>query len=87
MSTTPSRSFRDARPPSLAPEKLWDAEKRWVSLQPYLLSKGYELRPRYRPDWVPSWTLTGADPDDCEDSLNSLVSRLLTSQDISRSAH
>ncbi|KAG6807275.1 hypothetical protein H0H92_008163, partial [Tricholoma furcatifolium] len=27
----------------------------WVKYQPFLLSKGYKLRPRYDPNWVPSW--------------------------------
>ncbi|KAG6808910.1 hypothetical protein H0H92_002387, partial [Tricholoma furcatifolium] len=27
----------------------------WVEHQPYLLSRGYQLRPRYRPEWIPSW--------------------------------
>ncbi|KAG6871495.1 hypothetical protein C0992_011122, partial [Termitomyces sp. T32_za158] len=34
---------------------LWINEVFWADLQPYLLSCGYQLRPRYRPDWVPSW--------------------------------
>ncbi|KAG8724770.1 hypothetical protein FRC09_014406 [Ceratobasidium sp. 395] len=59
------------------PEERSDAENRWVSFQPYLLSKGYQLRPRYRPDWVPSWKATGASPYDCEDSTNSLPVRVL----------
>jgi hypothetical protein len=31
-------------------------EERWVDLYPFLLSKGYQLRPRYDPKWVPSWS-------------------------------
>ncbi|KAG9124820.1 hypothetical protein FRC07_010120 [Ceratobasidium sp. 392] len=58
-------------------EERSDAENRWVSMQPYLLSKGYQLRPRYRPGWVPSWKNTGASPYDCEDSINSLPVRVL----------
>jgi hypothetical protein len=27
----------------------------WVDQQPFILSCGYALRPRYRPGWVPSW--------------------------------
>ncbi|KAF8518184.1 kinase-like domain-containing protein [Gautieria morchelliformis] len=27
----------------------------WVKYQPYLHSRGYQLRPRYRPGWVGSW--------------------------------
>ncbi|RDB27848.1 hypothetical protein Hypma_002137 [Hypsizygus marmoreus] len=32
-----------------------EVELFWVSLQPFLLSHGYRLRPRYHPHWVPSW--------------------------------
>ncbi|QRV87097.1 kinase domain protein [Ceratobasidium sp. AG-Ba] len=59
------------------PEERSDAEMRWVSLQPYLLSRGYQLRPRYQPDWIPSWTITGADPRECEDSTDVLPFRTL----------
>ncbi|KAF9480297.1 hypothetical protein BDN70DRAFT_905842 [Pholiota conissans] len=31
------------------------AELYWRSKQPWLKTHGYELRPRYQPDWVPSW--------------------------------
>lgn len=27
----------------------------WCDHQEWLAEKGYMLRPRYRPDWVPSW--------------------------------
>ncbi|KAG6899594.1 hypothetical protein C0993_008826 [Termitomyces sp. T159_Od127] len=27
----------------------------WVDLQPMLLRRGYQLRPRYQPGWIPSW--------------------------------
>ncbi|KAJ3540745.1 hypothetical protein NMY22_g4173 [Coprinellus aureogranulatus] len=30
-------------------------EEMWVSLYPFLFSRGYKLRPRYHPEWVPSW--------------------------------
>ncbi|KAG6909502.1 hypothetical protein DXG01_017059 [Tephrocybe rancida] len=39
----------------LALGKLIGAEAMWAKNQPYLLSCGYQLRPRYRPDWRPSW--------------------------------
>ncbi|EIM80383.1 uncharacterized protein STEHIDRAFT_125936 [Stereum hirsutum FP-91666 SS1] len=35
-------------------------ELKWVHVQPWLLSKGYDLRPRFRPGWVPSWGQSGA---------------------------
>ncbi|KAG8727256.1 hypothetical protein FRC11_013603, partial [Ceratobasidium sp. 423] len=65
--TTPS--FDDVNISSLLDQRS-EAEERWVSFQPYLLSKGYQLRPRYQPDWVPSWKRTGGRASRAEDSLN-----------------
>lgn len=45
----------------------------WRDHQQYLESKGYMLRPRYRPGWVPSWTKTGKSYLSCEDSVTWLV--------------
>ncbi|EPT00389.1 hypothetical protein FOMPIDRAFT_1049710 [Fomitopsis schrenkii] len=53
----------DERFSQLAPYEL-----SWTRRQPFLQSRGYMLRPRYRPGWVPSWRITGARPIDCEDS-------------------
>ncbi|CAE6349633.1 hypothetical protein BN14_06352 [Rhizoctonia solani AG-1 IB] len=58
-------------------DKRSEAEERWVSFQPYLLSKGYRLRPRYQPDWVPSWKGTSVKPLHCEDSLDCMPLRVL----------
>ncbi|KAG8683744.1 hypothetical protein FRC11_013132, partial [Ceratobasidium sp. 423] len=58
-------------------DKRSEAEERWVSFQPYLLSKGYRLRARYQPDWVPSWKGTSIKPLHCEDSLDSIPIRVL----------
>lgn len=48
-------------------------EEVWVERQPFLLSRGYRLRPRYDPDWVPSWKLPRKKPiqyiSECEDAL------------------
>ncbi|CAK5263693.1 unnamed protein product [Mycena citricolor] len=41
---------------------LWDEEQVWVAHQPFLVAHGYQLRPRYRPDWTPSWPADGT-PD------------------------
>lgn len=38
---------------------IWDTEKWWVDHQPWLETRGYMLRPRYRPGWVPSWYASG----------------------------
>lgn len=32
-------------------------EERWVQLYYFLRQRGYRLRPRYDPEWVPSWRL------------------------------
>lgn len=51
-------------------------EQTWVEMQPFLLKRGYRLRPRYDPDWIPSWLTaqvppgaTAPDPTECEDGL------------------
>ncbi|CAE6518132.1 unnamed protein product [Rhizoctonia solani] len=72
-----SHLFASAGVTSLAPEELSEVEKHWVSFQPYLLSKGYQLRPRYRSGWTPSWKGTSLDPISCEDSGNALPVRTL----------
>ncbi|KAG8715163.1 hypothetical protein FRC08_010911 [Ceratobasidium sp. 394] len=59
------------------PEELSEAEQRWVRYYPYLLSKGYQLRPRYRPGWVPSWHKDDSDPLLCEDSWDAMPYRTL----------
>ena len=48
----------------LKPEEYW-----WRDRQKWLEEQGYMLRPRYQPDWVPSWRVTKATiPYFCEDS-------------------
>ncbi|CAE6467735.1 unnamed protein product [Rhizoctonia solani] len=44
-------------------------EQLWIRHQPYLLEKGFQLRPRYRPGWVRSWAGTNRNPRVCEDAL------------------
>jgi hypothetical protein len=39
---------------ALQSEPLRPSERMWRSFQPLLLSHGYELRPRYHPNWHPS---------------------------------
>lgn len=41
---------------------IWEVEKWWVGHQPWLESRGYMLRPRYRPGWTPSWHSSKGDP-------------------------
>lgn len=56
-------------------------EKYWVDLQPFLLECGYQLRPRYRPEWQPSWLQPGnfVRWSTCEDSLRTFVSMVIRS--------
>ncbi|KAF5326216.1 hypothetical protein D9611_000730 [Ephemerocybe angulata] len=57
-------------PPGNFIEQLSDKEIYWRDRYDWLLESGYRLRPRYKPDWVPSWI---TNPQlffvDCEDSL------------------
>lgn len=62
-----------------------DVEQFWASRQPFLESKGYMLRHRYRSGWVPSWSLPGNEdiaPSAFEDYVPLPVSRLVFSMTI-----
>lgn len=53
---------------------LWTRwERFWVEHQPFLLSKGYKLRSRYNPDWIPSWRQSKKNISDCEDAIHAVV--------------
>jgi hypothetical protein len=41
------------------PGTLFDRELWWRDHYQMLEDHGYRLRPRYRPDWVPSWKKSG----------------------------
>ncbi|CAE6508801.1 unnamed protein product [Rhizoctonia solani] len=73
MTKTPTNDFDILS----SDDKRSGVEERWVSFQPYLLAKGYRLRPRYDPNWIPSWKQTGLDPSECEDSIDSMPLRVL----------
>ena len=53
-----------------------DQEIYWRDHQKWLLECGYRLRPRYQPDWTPSWEKSGKPSTLCEDS-NYLVVRCI----------
>ncbi|KAJ7162161.1 hypothetical protein C8R46DRAFT_1222303 [Mycena filopes] len=43
----------------------------WVEHQPWLEEQGYSLRPRYHPDWIPSWIQDPSKPvRSCEDAAS-----------------
>jgi hypothetical protein len=56
------------------PGKLRSNEVYWRDLQPWLAKSGYMLRPRYRPDWAPSWKGTTRNWRDLEDEQEARVS-------------
>ncbi|KIM88366.1 hypothetical protein PILCRDRAFT_255150 [Piloderma croceum F 1598] len=48
----------------------------WADRQPFLLSRGYRLRPRYDPAWVPSWKQL-VDRYPAEDSCKPMTDNVL----------
>lgn len=42
-------------------------EEKWRDRHGMLKDEGYDLRPRLKPGWKPSWLESGADPLKCED--------------------
>ena len=52
---------------------LLEAEVYWRDRYAFLQESGYVLRPRYHPEWKPSWTGTNRDPMFCEDSIALVV--------------
>lgn len=61
MAEAPSSSSLEpstlVRLPSAELDKLSEAECWWRDHQVWLAEQGYMLRPRYRPDWKPSWNI------------------------------
>jgi hypothetical protein len=55
----------------LPPEYIWRDQFDWLK------SRGYLLRRRYEPKWIPSWRDTKRAWHECEDSLRSNVSCLI----------
>lgn len=53
------------------PEFFWRTHYDWFK------SQGYQIRPRFAPDWVPSWKGTNKDETECEDGLMLFVCLLL----------
>ncbi|KAJ7159791.1 kinase-like domain-containing protein, partial [Mycena filopes] len=44
-------------------------ERWWVDNYAFILAQGYKLRPRYHPDWIPSWWTTDDPNDEYEDDI------------------
>ncbi|KAJ3551174.1 hypothetical protein NM688_g4866 [Phlebia brevispora] len=62
----------------LDPHEIW-----WRDHQVWLAERGYMLRPRYHPDWRPSWVAQNIEPDDCEDAIPTLYKSLMDATRIS----
>ncbi|KAH8103577.1 kinase-like domain-containing protein [Cristinia sonorae] len=52
-------------------------ELRWRARYEGLLLRGYQLRPRYHPNWTPSWIGTDIPADTCEDFIEPVYSNVL----------
>lgn len=52
---------------------LYPGELRWAAQFDFLKSRGYLLRPRYRPGWVPSWPPEVDISSGWEDALSARV--------------
>ena len=64
MSTT--QSLKDSTP-THGREKLFLGEQWWAARWLWLKERGYTLRPRYHPDWKPSWKVGKKDARKYED--------------------
>lgn len=56
---------------------LREHEEWWRDRYEFLQSKGYILRPRYKPGWIPSWQGTDLIPVLCEDSMSTSVNHVV----------
>jgi len=82
----------ESLPPDVAPRwsqldnnTLREHEIFWRDIQPWLEDRGYQLRPRYKPEWFPSWknAKPGHSFRDYEDELSSMYPQLLDATRIS----
>ncbi|GBE87973.1 hypothetical protein SCP_1201990 [Sparassis crispa] len=56
---------------------LLESETFWRDRCIFLQQHGYQLRPRYHPNWSPSWLGTTFDPTFCEDSILLLTDNVI----------
>ncbi|KAI0368266.1 hypothetical protein BV20DRAFT_1022672 [Pilatotrama ljubarskyi] len=82
----PKRIIRLDLPAPLEPGGLSSQEIFWRDHQKWLEERGYMLRPRYRPGWVPSWKDTKRDYRECEDGLTSFYTHILDAKRLSDGA-
>ncbi|OSC97553.1 kinase-like protein [Trametes coccinea BRFM310] len=65
----PDVARRQAESGRDGPYGLLRYEVSWKERYEALRTRGYQLRPRYHPEWRPSWTGTNLDPEFCEDAV------------------
>lgn len=53
-----------------------EGEIYWRDTYQWLSNRGYQFRPRYSPDWIPSWVGTTKNFRKCEDGVHLAVSSL-----------
>ncbi|EPQ57121.1 hypothetical protein GLOTRDRAFT_115170 [Gloeophyllum trabeum ATCC 11539] len=66
--------------------RIYGFEVFWRDHQPWLDERGYLLRPRYSPDWVPSWKGTNKDYTECEDGVGLRYDRIMDATRLSDGA-
>lgn len=68
-----SRQANSVEERKYGPEFLTIGEEWWKAQYTWLLEAGYRLRPRYHPDWTPSWIASKVFAYLCEDAQKSWV--------------
>ncbi|EPQ58920.1 hypothetical protein GLOTRDRAFT_35157 [Gloeophyllum trabeum ATCC 11539] len=61
-------------------EGVWalaEVEMSWRDRYDYFESRGYQLRPRYKAGWTPSWIGKNIDPEFCEDAIRQRIPQIL----------
>ncbi|KAI5120177.1 hypothetical protein M0805_002645 [Coniferiporia weirii] len=80
----PTKVQNEALKPGYSTRMLKKSETWWRDHFNVLLDHGYRLRPRYHPDWKPSWVIDSTkDPLLCEDSIRSSFSKTLDATRVS----
>jgi hypothetical protein len=86
MASRPPDPATSTVTPKVPPGELLKGELIWRDNYDWLKERGYILRRRYEPNWVPSWRGTKKYWDECEDGLLSNVSFISgTKQQLKRS--
>lgn len=68
LTLDPIQRFQSSPDTVISPQ-----ESKWRDIYHFLFNRGLELRPRYRPGWIPSWLGTDLGPWACEDGICAIV--------------